>query len=673
MKTKRGMQSEDLLTAQWLADVHLSPDGKQIAYVQSCTSPEGGYESQLWLLPVNEPFALRKITSVGSYNASPRWSPDSKQIVFVSNRTGINQIWLLNLGGGEAQQMTHMRHGAFNPQWSPDGGSLAFCAELEPEDLGKKRFQVLTSAERNAAEQQKQERGLVIDSIRYRSNGTGYLESKNVQIFVMKLDAEPIQITEGPFDHRQPAWSPNGDRLAFVANRSFSADFKISFQDLYVVTLPEGRLLKLTETDGVTDQPAWSPDGSQIAYFGNKREYGGATYLRLWLAAANGAEKPLCLTRKFDQQLGYQGCSDMRFGVSRSGIEWNKRGTALYFLSAQAGAVNLYELKLRSRTVDCLVSGKRQIFGYSFAADRNTAALLSGTALDINQISLFDLRSLKETCLTESNQNWLHQVELSEPEEFWLQTKDGHALQAWLIKPLQFDKSRKYPVILQIHGGPHAMYGYSFSHEFQLLAALGYAVLYTNPRGSHGYGQKFACGCLGDYGGQDYLDLMTMLDEALQKYDFLDAARLGVTGGSYGGFMTNWIISHTDRFLAAVSQRSISNWVSFFGVSDIGYTFTEDELLANPITNMKKCIKHSPINYVQNIHTPLLILHSEQDYRCPIEQGEQLFTSLKMLGREVRMVRFSGASHELSRSGSPSLRLERLNHMKSWFQKYIPR
>lgn len=673
MKTKRGMQSEDILAAQWLSDVHYSPDGKQIAYVQSCASQEGGYESNIWLLSVNEPLSLRKITSVGQYNAAPRWSPDSKQIAFVSNRTGINQIWLLHLNGGEAQQITHMRHGAFYPVWSPDGSSLAFCAQLEPEDMGKKRFQVMTLAERNAADQSKQNSGLVVDSIRYRSNGTGYLESKNVQIFVMKLEAEPVQLTEGPFDHLQPAWSPNGDRLAFVANRSFTADFKISFQDLYVVALKGGALLKLTETDGVVEQPSWSPDGTQIAYFGNKREYGGATYLRLWLAAASGSEKPVCLTRKFDQHLGYQGYSDMRYGVTQSGIVWNKRGTTLYFLSASQGAVNLYELKIRSRTVDCIVTGKRQLFGYSFAADRNTAVLLYGTALEINQISLFDLRTFKEIVLTQSNRKWLQQVELSEPEEFWLQTKDGHALQAWLIKPLSFDAGKKYPLILEIHGGPHAMYGYGFFHEFQVLAGLGYAVLYTNPRGSHGYGQKFACGCLGDYGGQDYADLMTAVDEALQKYDFLDATRMGVTGGSYGGFMTNWIISHTDRFLAAVTQRSISNWVSFFGVSDIGYTFTEDELLANPITNMKKCIKHSPINYVQNIHTPLLILHSEQDYRCPIEQGEQLFTSLKMLGREVRMVRFSGASHELSRSGRTSLRLERLNHMNSWFQKYIPR
>ncbi|WP_369693672.1 alpha/beta hydrolase family protein [Lentibacillus sp. CBA3610] len=235
-------------------------------------------------------------------------------------------------------------------------------------------------------------------------------------------------------------------------------------------------------------------------------------------------------------------------------------------------------------------------------------------------------------------------------------------IQGWLLRPYGFEKDKKYPFILEIHGGPHMMYGQTFFHEMQLLAAKGYVVLYTNPRGSHGYGQAFVDACRGDYGGKDYTDLMRAVDYALDEFEFIDKDRLGVTGGSYGGFMTNWIVGHTNRFKAAVTQRCISNWLSFYGVSDIGYFFTKWELGKNLLEDPAKLWDFSPLKYAENIETPLLIVHGEKDFRCPIEQGEQLFVTLKHLQKDVEFVRFPDANHELSRSGKPEMRIERLNH-----------
>jgi dipeptidyl aminopeptidase/acylaminoacyl peptidase len=240
------------------------------------------------------------------------------------------------------------------------------------------------------------------------------------------------------------------------------------------------------------------------------------------------------------------------------------------------------------------------------------------------------------------------------------------------MKPIGFEEGKKYPMVLEIHGGPHTMYSNSFFHEFQLLAAEGYVVLYTNPRGGHGYGQKFVDACRGDYGGKDYEDLMQGVDYALGSFNYIDKDRLVVTGGSYGGFMTNWIVGHTDRFKAAVTQRSISNWISFYGVSDIGYYFTEWQILGNAWDDVEKLWHHSPLKYVANIKTPLLILHSEKDYRCPIEQAEQLFIAIKRLGQtDTEFVRFPNSNHDLSRNGNPKLRIERLNRIVGWFNKYI--
>jgi dipeptidyl aminopeptidase/acylaminoacyl peptidase len=264
----------------------------------------------------------------------------------------------------------------------------------------------------------------------------------------------------------------------------------------------------------------------------------------------------------------------------------------------------------------------------------------------------------------------LKEIELSVPQEFPIQAEDGTVLQGWIMKPVGSNET-SHPLVVEIHGGPHAMYSYGFMHEFQVLVSKGYGVLYTNPRGSHGYGQTFVDAVRGQYGGIDYEDIMTTLDQALETFDWIDPDRLGVTGGSYGGFMTNWIVGQTDRFKAAATQRSISNWISFFGVSDIGYYFTEWEHKTTILEDSDELWRISPLRYVKNVDTPLLILHSENDLRCPVEQAEQLYIALMQLKKETRFVRFPESNHELSRSGKPGLRLIRLDEITDWFDQYL--
>ncbi|MGG3923938.1 S9 family peptidase, partial [Geobacillus thermodenitrificans] len=264
-----------------------------------------------------------------------------------------------------------------------------------------------------------------------------------------------------------------------------------------------------------------------------------------------------------------------------------------------------------------------------------------------------------------------NEVTFADAEPFTYQSTDGWDIQGWIMKPPRLGDGEKAPLVVEIHGGPHTMYGFTFFHEFQLLASSGYAVLFTNPRGSHGYGQSFVNAVRGDYGGMDYEDIMAGVDAAIKQFAFIDETRLGVTGGSYGGFMTNWIVGHTNRFRAAVTQRSISNWLSFAGVSDIGYFFTKWEVGCDVWEDAERLWHHSPLKYVKNVRTPLLILHSEHDYRCPIEQAEQLFIALKQLGQETKLVRFPDANHDLSRTGNPALRLERLHQIVGWFDHYL--
>ncbi|RNA68786.1 alpha/beta hydrolase family protein [Alteribacter keqinensis] len=657
---KRPIEIEDLKKITTLNEPQLSPDGEAIAYIKQTISEKDKYVSQLFVQKTGEKQAVQ--WTFGEERVSyPRFSPDGKWIVFLSNRAEKPQLFLLSTHGGEAKQLTTLKNGAMQPSWSPDSQRILFTTTLEPgEDL-------LSRPEEKPED--KENEPLVVTRLKYKSDASGFLDSKTKQLACYSLESdEAILLTEGDYNHEPGSWSPDGTKVTFFANKKEDQDYHI-ISDLYVLDVESKEETLLTDGEGIYTFPVFSHDGAKIAYYGHRKEYSGATHMKLWVMDMSTGEST-CLTKDWDVNLGDTAIGDLRSGHPSPGPVWDLGNQKLYVTASVYGSTNLYSVTL-DKEVSELVTGHHHIYGYDISPQHQKAVLAISTSVNPGDAFLVDLSSGEQTQLTDVNRTFLDEVHISAPEEVNFKADDGWNIHGWVMKPYGFEEGKKYPAILEIHGGPHAMYANSFFHEMQFLAAKGYVVLYTNPRGGHGYGQAFVDACRGDYGGKDYTDLMSAVDQAVEQFDYIEEDRLGVTGGSYGGFMTNWIVSHTDRFKAAATLRSISNWISFYGVSDIGYFFTEWEIGADLFTDPDKMWDHSPLKYVKDINTPLLILHGERDFRCPVEQAEQLFVALKHQKKETRLVRFPNANHELSRSGPPKLRYARLKELENWFNQYL--
>lgn len=666
LKQKRAITAEDLLKVTSHSDPQFSSDGKSFAFVSTYINEEKNYESQLYCQTLNNR-EIRQWTFDESSNSHPRFSPDNSMLAFQSNRSGLQQLWLLHTAGGEAKQITFFNNGASHPHWSKDGKSIIFSAALKPDDDVTQQEEQ-TKEERQKEQEIKNKQPIIIDRLKHKSDAGGFLDQTKQQLIIYDIETEHFrQLTTADVDHEFQDISPCGNFLLFSTNLSEHSD-REQTNDLYTLNLITNHIVKITQNKGTYGNARFSPCGKTIACLGHDYKYSGATLTELYLIDVK-THSCKRLTKNWDVQLGDAMISDSRLGQTTIGPVWSKDGKYLYFIATDFGATGVYQANLTGE-INTIYSDHNHVFGFTYHDESDSFILAISSPLNPGDFYLLNQKSGLQQ-LTHSNQTLLNEVELIEPEELIVQAEDGWNIQGWLMRPFNMQEGKTYPFILEIHGGPHAMYGQSFFHEMQLLAAKGYAVLYTNPRGSHGYGQRFVDAVRGDYGGKDYRDLMSAVDYVLKHFDFIDHKRLGVTGGSYGGFMTNWIVGHTDRFKAAVTQRSISNWLSFYGVSDIGYFFTKWELGENLLDHPEKLWQFSPLKYAKNITTPLLILHGEQDLRCPIEQGEQLFTTLKHLEKEVEFIRFPEANHELSRSGNPSMRIERLNHICRWFKTYL--
>ncbi|MBS3872479.1 MAG: S9 family peptidase [Firmicutes bacterium] len=668
---KRPLSETDLLRMQFISSPEMSPCGKTIAFVKTHIEGETmEYRSHIFAVPTGGG-DLHQLTAGGKAETAPRFSPCGTKLVFVSDRGVDKQLWLLDLSlGGEARPLTTMRYGATNPVWSPDGQQLVFLSRASGSDDVARLLTPRTQQEKEAEEKNRREEAKVVDKIKYKADeAMGLLDGKHSHVWVVGLEGgTPRRLTEGDFDHHSPSFSPCGSYLAISSNRDSDTEFAPYDSDIYSVTLATGEIKRLTATPGPAADPVWSPDGKHVAYVGHTLEYRFATLNRIYLVSSCGGE-PVCVTSGFDRSIGDHTNSDCRYGDGGRSLTFSADGQRLYFMASDRGDTHVYVVRLDTRTVDQVTRGRRHVQGLSFDKNTSVAAMCEATFLQPAEIYVLEADG-SERQLTHVNAALLAEISLSEPEEFWYEGVDGWDIQGWLMKPVNFAEGKKYPVVLEIHGGPHTQYGCSFFYEFQLLASNGFGVLFTNPRGSHGYGQTFVDAVRGDYGGNDYGDLMLAVDHVV-ALPWVDKARLGVTGGSYGGFMTNWIVGHTDRFKGAVTHRSISNWLSFYGVSDIGYTFTEFEINGNPWDDQALLLKRSPISYVKNVKTPTLVLHCEQDMRCPIEQGEQFYVYLKKLGVKTRLVRFPASNHELTRSGKPKLRLENMRHVVGWFLETV--
>ncbi|MFZ5815898.1 MAG: prolyl oligopeptidase family serine peptidase [Bacillota bacterium] len=683
----RPITPEDLLAIELAGEPQLSPDGRKLAYVVARIDKEQNEtRHQIFLMDAMPGARAAAFTSGGKSDRNPRWSPDGTRLAFLSNRSGKNQIWVISALGGEAWQLTRFKEGVSGPPlWSPDGRSIAFTAGVEesgPQLEGEK--------EEEPDLYTKHTKGVKrINRIFYKLDGVGFLDpGKHEQLFLIPVEEgqpEARQLTRGPWNHRSPAWSPDGKAIAFIANRREEDDYTPHLSDIYVLDLerPDAEPVRITPEGGYGfSDLAWSPDGAQIAALGDDNRYGAYTSTRLYLMGRDGSGFRL-LTGGWDRTFGPATIYDMPApGGGR--LRWTPDGAALVCLGSDRGRQQVYAIDAESGSVTALTGGDHCVTGWSYdGACRKLAVAV--TRPDVVS-DLFLVEGPDLLRLTEVNAALMAELALAPVEHFTFRTADGSNafLQAhgtagpeetdgWVMRPPGLAEGERCPAILEIHGGPMGMYGWTFFMEFQCLAAAGYAVIYTNPRGSQGYGQHF-CACIQcDWGNLDYLDVMAGLEAALARFPWIDPDRLGVAGGSYGGYMTNHILGHTDRFKAAITMRSVVNEVSMVGTSDFGFLDLKSYPSAPWDEDTSFYRRVSPLSFVERIRTPLLIEHQEEDLRCPVGQAEELYTALKYLRRTVEMVRYPESSHGMSRTGKPWLRVHRLKTILDWFGRYIER
>lgn len=678
----RSITVEDLYKIKFLSRPCISPDGQRIAFVVTTIDEQKHeYRSSIWMVD-SAGGEARRFTMGVSNTSSPGWSPDGRWLAFVSEREGEPlgkdekkqkkqgkgkaQVWLIPTDGGEARQLTFMQHGASNPVWSPDSKQLLFSAAVGPADEETEEGTPLPKAR-------------VIDRLWYRLDGVGYIYERRKHLFLIDIangGGEARQITDGDWDDGDAAWSPDGTRIAFTSNRVEDRDrWRYFGSDLYVLTLEDGKtgeLRCLTDSTRSCYAPSWSPDGKTLAFLAAPK-LASANHVELFAIDAAGNSELRNLTSEFEGSCADSTNDDMSDDHMLPPPPWSTDGKTLYTLVTHRGATRVFAIASEGagKQPPTLTVGNVYVRDFSVDHSSSTMALLVEDPSHLAEIYACSTSSPGELRrITGLNDALIEEVALAIPEYMPYTGVDGWPMDGWILKPHDFDAAQKYPMVVEIHGGPNSQYGYGFFHEMQVLAANGYVVLYTNPRGSTGYGRDFALAVRGAWGIKDSHDILAGVDALLAK-GYIDEQRLGVIGGSYGGFMTNWLIGHTDRFKAAVTDRSVVNRSSFFGSSDIGWEFADDDMEVTPWDDPELYMRMSPITYVKQMHTPLLIIHSEKDLRCSIEQAEELFAALKYLGRETLFVRFEGQSHGLSRGGHPKLRLERLRHITGWFEKHL--
>jgi len=666
MAGKRPLSIDDLFRLRAVGHVAISPDGRKVVFELKRFDLKQNKNFVQLMLADSETGDVRALTAEARHSDTlPRFSPDGSQLAFLSDREKPNCLWVLPMTGGEPRRITDRDGVVKDFDWSPDGRRLAYtCQPLTQREKLER--------DEKHDELKKQPQFRHIRRLTHKLDGVGFWNGQYTHVYVVGVDGgKPRQLSRGDYDDSEPRFSPDGRRISFVSNRTADPDRNFDQSDLYVISAAGGRLQKITRGTGERRFHSWSPDGRTIAYVGapHKPTEWWKYEPGIWVVPSAGG-KPRHVARDIDNT-----CHNVTLGdVAISGFDapppaWSPDGARLYFLVSEHGATRLFSRSLARRDTRCEIGGNINLYHFAYAPQAGRFACAIGTATNPGDVFIVEpCDRFRLHRLTHVNDELLSQRAIGEPEEFWL--NNGRTrIQGWVLKPPGFNPRKKHPAILEIHGGPYAQYGCAFFHEMQMLAGRGYVVFLTNPRGSEGYGLKFRSCIIGDWGGLDYRDIRKVGDYVFSR-PYVDTKRVGVTGGSYGGYMTNWVVGHEQRYRAAVTQRSCVNFESFFGTSDFGHVIA-GELRGLPWKNHENLRRQSPLTYVTNIRTPLLILHSEQDLRCSIEQAEQLFVALKYLGREVEYVAFEGESHGLSRGGRPQNRAERLRRIAGWFDRHL--
>ena len=646
------MQSHDVYELVNAGDPRISPDGSRVAYTVTALDEEANeYRSAIWVTPLDGSGEPRRFTSGEKRDTAPRWSPDGTWLAFASNRgedKAPANLYVIPAEGGEARKRTDLKESIEEIVWSPDSSRIAFTTRVRDEAYEEED-------ERKRAPRR-------FRRVFHKLDSVGWTGDRRKHVFVVDLEGgEPRQLTSGDFEHDNPAWSPDGKRLAFDGLRDERWDTEL-INRLYVIDVDDPREPRaLTGDDGSYERPSFSPDGSRIAYRMTVEDGTYPHHTQLGVMNADGGDA-LLLTTSLDRN-----CAP--YPEYREPL-WD--GDRLVFTIEDRGNVHLYNVAADGTAApELLVGGEQAISLYDVRDGR--LAYVASTYTTLREV----YAGTDRTRVTRVGQAFEEGRELVEPERFTAVSQDGYEVEAWVVRPAGFEPDKRYPTLLNIHGGPFAQYGSSFFDEFQVYAGAGYVVLYANPRGGSGYSEEHGRAIRGPlknagpgWGSVDYEDLMAVVDTALESFDFVDPERLGVTGGSYGGYMTSWIIGHTNRFKTAISERAVNNLVSMFGSSDLFWVF--ERQFGGPLwENVDAYLEKSPSTYAQEMETPVLVLHSEQDLRCHIEQGEHLFTQLRLLGKDVEIVRFPAESHELSRAGSPIHRVQRFEIILEWFARYL--
>jgi dipeptidyl aminopeptidase/acylaminoacyl peptidase len=660
------MQIGDLERLKILSDSDVSPDGKQVLFVLNTVDMErDDYLDKICIVATGG----GKVTALKSKyprNQSPSWSPDGKNVLFVSGEAGqkMNLLRVSDLSGRRAKTLCEMPNDIEKPAWSPDGKRIMFLSRVRVD-----REQINHKSDVK-----------IVKHLWYKFTTTGWFHDTRKHVFVIdSRSGKPRQITTGEFDVASACWMPNGKDVALVANLTAATDTTI-YKDIWIASASssfpkrEGKRL----TDG-----RWQIDGVSVMAVDSTILFVGRLIpdeslvvqkkSNIW-AIPQGRGEPVNLTKDFDQWVVpfhsvIPGWADKpKFAANTSEV---------FFTANEKGSLHIFKVALSDSKVRRVTDGQIMVTSFSVGADGDVVFVASDMA-HAPEVWLKKAGDSSAKPLTKANERFVTKSNLSEPEEFWFSTSDGRGVQGWMIKPLGLAAGRKYPALLSIHGGPYWAYGYGLTeveHEFQVLAAAGFAVFYTNPRGSLGYGEKFTEEISGHWAERDYQDMLESVDHVVEKFPFVDADRLGVFGGSYGGYMTNWAISHTNRFKAALSDRCVSNLYSFAGVFDLaGFQWSPKHDVGrgkDPWDAPDLYLEKSPVHHLKDISTPVLFIHGDADWSTTLDNAEQMFVGLKRLNKEAKMIIFPGENHYLSWNGRPKHRVERLQHYVEWFDEHL--
>lgn len=645
------LEPADIFELEWASQPHLSPDGKTVVYVRHFFDKMADRgRSNLWTVGADGS-SHRPLTSGNNNNGAPRWSPSGDRIAYVSTQDGKPQIWMLWTDNLQRANITNLSHAPGGLQWSPDGTQLAFSMFVP----AKAKSSISMPPKPEGAKWADPPK--VIDKVIYRRDGGGYVEHGYQHLFTLSADGgTPRQITSGDFHHDGPRWAPDGESILFSANRRDDWEYEINDSNVYRLALADGTLTQLTDRVGPENNVRISPDGNQFAYTGYNDRYRGYQVDDVYLADrdAYGAQN---LTTSLDR------------GVT--GIEWSADGTEIYFGYLDQGSMRIGAVTQKGER-RVLVEDAGSSIGRPYAGGGfypGPGGHVTYTAASVDRPADVAIAGPSGTrILTDLNADVLAHKTLGEVEEIWFDSShDGRKIHGWIVKPPDFDPANKYPLILEIHGGPFAAYGPFFSAEMQIYAAAGYVVLYTNPRGSTSYGEEFGDLIHHAYPGNDYDDLMSGVDHVLAQ-GYVDADKLYITGGSGGGVLTSWSIGKTNRFAGAVVGKPVINWYSFALTADIMSFVSRYWFPGPPWEHQDHYMARSPISLVGNVETPTMVLTGESDYRTPMSESEQYYQALKLRKVESALVRVPGASHNIA--ARPSQLIAKTLHVLNWFDTH---